>query len=325
MKTVLLSVILFSSLNLMAETKFSTQDYIDAWKVTAVEQMNEHKIPASITLAQGILESGNGNSKLAKEAKNHFGIKCHTWDGDTFFQDDDKKNECFRSYKSAAESYKDHSLFLKRKRYAGLFDLKLEDYKGWAKGLKSAGYATNPKYAYLLIDLIERYELDKFDGMPNLPQQIQEEEALTASKPQDTKPEIDVKPQTETTTTTEIVYDVNTSSHTAQMSHNKVKYIVAKKGDTFYRISQEFEMAIGQLYKYNEFAKKDVLKEGDIVYLAPKKGRSRKGNPIHICETDMSLRDIAHIEGIKLKKLLKFNLMDNPDEKLPKGTKVILR
>lgn len=310
----------------MAETRFSTQDYIDKWKVTAVEQMNAHKIPASITLAQGILESGNGNSKLAKEAKNHFGIKCHTtWNGDTFFQDDDKKNECFRSYGSASESYRDHSLFLKRKRYAGLFELKLYDYKGWAKGLKSAGYATNPKYAYLLIDLIERYELDKFDRMPNLPEEIQKEEELTATKPQETKPVIETKPVTEKPTDSEVVYEIDNTKHSVKTSHNKVKYIIVKKGDTFYRISKEFDMALGQLYKYNEFSKKDVLKTGDIIYLAPKKGRSRKGNPIYICEEEKTLRDIAHIEGIRLKKLLKFNLMDNPDEKLPKGTKVILR
>ena len=323
MKTVLLPIILFCSLNVLAETKFSTQDYISKWKVTAVIQMNEHKIPASITLAQGILESGNGNSKLAMEARNHFGIKCHTtWNGDTFFQDDDKKNECFRSYDSADESYKDHSLFLKRKRYAGLFELKLYDYKGWAKGLKSAGYATNPKYANLLIDLIVRYELDKFDKMPNLPEEIEKEEILTTTKPQESKPALESKP---IISDSEIVYEINAIKHTAKTNHNKVKYIITQKGDTFYRISKEFEMTLGQLYKYNEFSKKDILKEGDIVYLAPKKGRSRKDNPIYVCQEEITLRDIAHIEGIKLKKLLKYNLMDSPDKKLPKGTKVILR
>lgn len=325
MKTVLFSVILFGSINLKAETRYSTQDYIDQWKITAIEQMNSHKIPASITLAQGILESGNGNSKLAKEAKNHFGIKCHTtWNGDTFFQDDDKKNECFRSYRSASESYRDHSLFLTgRKRYANLFTLKITDYKAWAKGLKSAGYATNPKYAHLLIELIEKYELDKFDRMPNLPEQVNAEKELTTTKPQVEKPVS--KPTISQSTETEIVYEVALTKHTKKLNHNKASYIVVQKGDTFYRIAQELNMPINQLYKYNEFNKKDVLKEGDIVYVAPKKGRGHKDNPIYICEKDMSLRDVAHIEGIKLKKLLKFNLMVDPDKKLPKGTKVILR
>jgi LysM repeat protein len=275
-------------------------------------------------LAQGILESGNGNSMLAKHAKNHFGIKCHsTRRGDTFFQDDDKANECFRSYVSAAESYRDHSLFLKRKRYARLFELKMTDYKGWAKGLKACGYATNPKYAHLLIDIIERYSLDKFDKMPNLAKDIEQEEELTTTT-SSYKPSVDIKPKP-VVESTEIVFDINASKHSKKISSNKVSYIVIKKGDTFYRISKEFDMALGQLYKYNEFSKKDVLKVGDIVYLSPKKGRSQKGNPIHVCKKELSLRDIAHIEGIRLKKLLKFNLMDDPDKKLPKGTKVILR
>ena len=327
MKTVLLSVILFGSINLMAETRYSTQDYIEQWKVTAIDQMNSHQIPASITLAQGILESGNGNSRLAKQAKNHFGIKCHTtWIGDTFFQDDDKKNECFRSYQSASESYRDHSLFLTgRKRYAGLFTLKLTDYKGWAKGLKSAGYATNPKYAHLLIELIEKYDLAKYDKMPNLPQQIQEEENLTTTKPKHEKPVKVEKPKQEQQGEAEIVYEVELTKHTKSLNHNKVSYIVVQKGDTFFRIAQELNMPIGQLYKYNEFGKKDVLKVGDVIYVSPKKGRGHRDNPIYVCEKDMSLREVAHIEGIKLKKLLKFNLMENPDEILPKGTKVILR
>ena len=165
-KLILISGLIFTQ-QLSQAAKNSTQDYIEQWKITAIEQMNEHQIPASITLAQGILESANGNSPLAKKANNHFGIKCHkSWDGGTFFQDDDLKNECFRSYDNAAQSYDDHSAFLTgRSRYAKLFDLKITDYKGWAKGLKSAGYATNPKYAHLLIDIIEKFDLDKYDKM----------------------------------------------------------------------------------------------------------------------------------------------------------------
>ena len=148
---------------LSAQTK--TEQYIVKYNGIAVEEMNRYGIPASITLAQGILESGNGESRLAIEGNNHFGIKCHNnWNGKTIIEDDDEKGECFRKYPKAADSYRDHSLFLtERGRYSFLFEYKKTDYKKWAKGLKKAGYATNPKYSTLLIDLIERYELNKFD------------------------------------------------------------------------------------------------------------------------------------------------------------------
>jgi hypothetical protein len=254
MKKAVLTLLMFSSLILNANT-YSTQDYIEIWHNTAIEQMIQYEIPASITLAQGILESANGNSKLAREAKNHFGIKCHnTWDGDTFFQDDDKKNECFRSYYSASESYKDHSLFLSgRKRYAALFDLKLTDYKGWAKGLKSAGYATNPKYAHLLIDIIEKYDLSRFDNKQNEYYKNKEEKELSTKPSSISKNEIKVKHSHQNTSNDEITYQVEQNNHQTLQNHNGVKYIIAKKGDTFYRLSKEFNLAIGQLYKYNEF------------------------------------------------------------------------
>ena len=145
--------------------KLTRQQYINKYKDIAIEQMHKHKIPASIILAQGCLESGDGNSALARKANNHFGIKCHDgWRGKKFKQDDDAKNECFRKYKNAIDSYTDHSYFLtSRPRYNSLFDLPITDYKAWAHGLKAAGYATNPKYAKLLIDIIEEYELYKYD------------------------------------------------------------------------------------------------------------------------------------------------------------------
>ncbi len=155
-----LSLISFFSL---AQTK--TEAYINNYKTLAIAEMNRFNIPASITLAQGILESGNGESRLATEGKNHFGIKCHSnWSGKTIIEDDDEKGECFRKYPKVADSYRDHSLFLtERGRYSFLFDYSPTDYKKWAKGLKRAGYATNPKYPSLLINLIERYELYQYD------------------------------------------------------------------------------------------------------------------------------------------------------------------
>lgn len=148
--------------------KTPAESYIERFKNIAISEMNGSGIPASITLAQGILESGNGNSRLAKEANNHFGIKCSTeWKGETILQDDDNKDDCFRVYKSPEESFKDHTEFLKRKRYAPLFELDKNDYLGWANGLKTAGYATNPRYAELLISLVERYDLSRFDRIEN--------------------------------------------------------------------------------------------------------------------------------------------------------------
>lgn len=148
--------------------KTPAESYIERYKNIAITEMNGSGIPASITLAQGILESGNGNSKLAKEANNHFGIKCATeWKGETVLQDDDNKDDCFRVYKSPEESFRDHTEFLKRKRYASLFELDKNDYRGWANGLKTAGYATNPRYAELLISLVERYDLSRFDRIEN--------------------------------------------------------------------------------------------------------------------------------------------------------------
>ena len=156
----------------------STQDYINTYTKIAIEQEKQYGIPACITLAQGILESGSGRSRLATEANNHFGIKCHNdWKGKKIYKDDDKKNECFRVYDNAEQSYIDHSLFLVgKKRYADLFKLKITDYKGWAKGLKKAGYATNPKYPQLLIDIIELYDL------ANITQTYQEQEAQEENK-----------------------------------------------------------------------------------------------------------------------------------------------
>lgn len=161
-----LLTIIVSSLTILAQKNTVTEEYILRFRDVAIENENEYKIPASITLAQGIIESGSGRSSLAKESNNHFGIKCHkNWTGRKTYKDDDDKNDCFRVYDTPEESYKDHSLFLVNgKRYKDLFLLDKTDYKGWAKGLKKAGYATNPQYADLLINVIEVYELDKVNN-----------------------------------------------------------------------------------------------------------------------------------------------------------------
>ncbi|MFN5417330.1 MAG: glycoside hydrolase family 73 protein, partial [Flavobacteriia bacterium] len=259
------------------EKKYTQQEYISMWKETAVKQMNLHKIPASITLAQGILESGNGNSDLAQQANNHFGIKCADWKGETFHKDDDQKNECFRKYDEAKKSYEDHSIFLKGKtRYAKLFTYDLTDYKSWAKGLKEAGYATNPKYPDQLIELIERLKLNEFDNNNLI------------------SPLVDNKKEVEGN----IVKTITANTHTVQKHKNNIKFIVAKKGDTYYRISKELKIGLGELYKYNEFGdKKDYLEEGDIIFLEAKKRKSSTSKYFEAKE-DLSLRIISQKEGI---------------------------
>ena len=166
---VLISLSSCSTFKTISDSENSVEDkinfYIKKFAPAAVKNMRFYKIPASITLAQGVLESGYGESTLAKRANNHFGIKCHKeWRGRSIRHDDDEEDECFRSYKNPLKSYRDHSLFLvDRNRYNSLFELKRKDYKGWAKGLKAAGYATDPKYAEKLISLIERFNLTRFD------------------------------------------------------------------------------------------------------------------------------------------------------------------
>ncbi|MCG8578168.1 MAG: glucosaminidase domain-containing protein [Flavobacteriales bacterium] len=321
-KLLVLSVSVLSAFSSFAG-KISTEEYIDTWKVTAIEQMNEFAIPASITLAQGILESGNGNSRLAQNANNHFGIKCHrNWDGGKFYQDDDLKNECFRSYDNAAQSYDDHSLFLtSRSRYDKLFEYKITDYKSWAKGLKSAGYATNPKYAKLLIDIIEKYELYEYDKRPDLPAKENLEELST--KPDDESP-VNVITETPTAEKDESV-SLAFGQHQVKRNKYDIRYFEVKKGDTYYRIAEEFELGMWQLYRYNDLGKRDVLREGEIIYLDPKRSRSKRGYNVFVCSRETSLRQISQEEGIKLKKLLKYNFSNRPDEALPAGTKVILR
>lgn len=297
----ILSVLCLS--NLYAETidrKALKMDYIDKWRSIAINQMIHHKIPASITLAQGLIESAAGTSELATKGNNHFGIKCHEWKGDRMFHDDDLAGECFRVYGSPELSFVDHSEFLTgRSRYASLFALDATDYEGWAKGLKKAGYATNPQYANMLIKLIEDYHLEQFDAGVLTPQN--KHNFLISSKNE---------------------YD---QLHAIQLKDNKSKYIVAQKGDTYYRISQEFSMAMWELRQYNDFdKKKDVLEEGDIVYIQPKKRRSGGSHEYVTEEVLESLASVSQDFGIRLNALKRKNPDFTETQILPKGTKLKL-
>jgi LysM repeat protein len=210
----------------------SPEIYIQKYSAIAQEEMSKYGVPASITLAQGIIESGSGKSKLAVEANNHFGIKCHdTWNGATMHIDDDAPNECFRKYKSVEQSFEDHSVFLKKPRYEELFLLEITDYKGWAQGLKKCGYATSSTYAKNLIDLIEKYELTQFD---------------TEQKP-------------------------NEHSAIVNISNNRIKYVSAKKKETLKELSERTGLSERLLSKYNDLEEGHGFKEKEVVYLQPKR------------------------------------------------------
>ena len=281
----LTALLLVVAATMSAQSKWNQryQDYIDKYKDVAITEMQRYRIPASITLAQGLLESGAGQSALARQGNNHFGIKCHDWTGRKTYHDDDERQECFRAYNTVLESYEDHSKFLTGKpRYAGLFKLSLTDYKGWARGLKSAGYATNPRYAEQLIGIIETYELYKYDdGSYQSPH--------AGSK---------------------MVKRVKrvSADHTVRMC-NKNYYVVARQGDTFRSLAKEAGVSYRKLARYNERDKNDVLSEGDIVYLQKKRtkaDKSFKGVP-HVVKAGESMYDIAQKYGVRLKSLYKKN------------------
>lgn len=265
--------------------------YIKKYRDIAVEEMRKYHIPASITLAQGLLESGAGQSTLARKSNNHFGIKCGSdWDGKSVRYDDDARNECFRAYKHPKQSYEDHSKFLaSRSRYAFLFKLKITDYKGWAKGLKKAGYATDRRYAQRLIDIIELYDLHQYDTKKGL--------KWMKDNPNPHQPYI----------------------------ANGLVYIVVRPGDTWKSISKEFDVSRKKLRKYNDLYKGYVLQPGDILYLERKNRKADKEHVVHVLRAGESMYSISQKYGIRLKNLYKRNKME-PDSPAPEvGTILRLR
>jgi LysM repeat protein len=264
------------------------EDYIKKYRKIAVEEMERYHIPASITLAQGLLESGAGRSTLARKSNNHFGIKCGgRWEGRTVRHDDDARNECFRAYKHPRDSYEDHSKFLRTgARYAFLFRLKITDYKGWARGLKKAGYATDPRYADRLIDIIELYDLDKYDRKGGL--------KWAEEFPDPHQPYL----------------------------ANELLYIVARRGDTFESLSKEMGISKKKIRKYNELPKDYKFQGGEIVYLEKKRSRATKD---HICYTVRpgdSMYSISQKFGVRLSRLYKMNNM-KPESPAPKVGEIL--
>ena len=276
------------------------QDYFDNYKDVAISQMCQYGIPASITLAQGVLESGAGRSELAQKSNNHFGIKCNGWTGRKVYHDDDELGECFRAYDNVLDSYVDHSLFLKNsQRYSRLFQLKTTDYKGWAKGLKSCGYATSPTYASRLIEIIELYGLDKYD----------KEGCDTPVRP-----------------------SISSRQHFSETSIHQIipfndnYYIVARQGDTFRSIGDDVHVDYRRLAKFNERDKDDPIEEGERIWLKKKRRHAPKEYKgyVYRVEAGDSMYGIAQHFGIRLKHLYKMNDL-SPDYIIQVGDPLRIR
>lgn len=294
--------------------KISRTEYIAMYKNDAINDMKKMGVPASITMAQALLESNDGNSNLAKEANNHFGIKCSDWKGPSYIQDDDTKDECFRKYRNVLESYDDHSSFLKtRPRYAFLFEIDMKDYKSWAKGLRKAGYATDPTYADRLIKIIEEnqlYLLDIDTGGP-----------AYASK--DVSPVIEEKSTNEYSRVSVPSVDIVNPFESRQIKQNNgVDYITTRNGDTFKDLAHEFELGQWQLPKYNEMNSRQILSAGQIIYLQPKKNTGSK--ILVIAKEGDTVHSIAQSTGIKVKYICKYNNLE-AGQTLKPGQKIYLK
>lgn len=280
----------------------SYQTYINQYKDLAIEQMLRYRIPASITLAQGLFESRAGQSDLARQGNNHFGIKCHNWTGPTQYHDDDARGECFRVYQDAKQSYEDHSLFLARQsRYSRLFNLSPTDYKGWAHGLKACGYATNPHYASKLIQIIELYKLNDYDKAKSY-------DRFMATHSGTDKP-----------------INAEGTLHPIHI-FNENYYLYAREGDTFKSIGREVNISWRKLAKYNEIDKKTILHKGDIVYLKKKRKKAPKQykKRPHTVMPGESMYTISQKYGIRLKNLYKMNHL-SPDFQIRPGVLLKVR
>jgi len=292
--------------------KMTRAQYIEKYAPTAVREMKATGIPASITLAQGCLESGNGNSTLATKANNHFGIKCHNnWKGKTMRHDDETKGECFRSYANADESFRDHSDFLRyRDRYAFLFDLEPTDYKGWAYGLQKAGYATAKTYATSLIQIIEENELWRYDQLDATARRELPPTPMEAEKSKLFKPLPGHKLYTAS-----LSREIRTT--------NGVPWIKARQGDTFASLAKEYNLFTGELLRFNDLTRKTALTEGEVVYLEAKKRESDRNLEKHVVEEGETMRSLAQRYAVKMKMLYKYNNLRPGAEPEP-GTILLL-
>ena len=280
---VLMLLLPFGTVNAQKRSKVY-EDYIAKYKDLAIDHMKKYKIPASVTLSQGLLESGAGRGSLTLKSNNHFGIKCHSdWKGPSVTYADDRPDDCFRKYKKAEDSFDDHSRFLAEKtRYRSLFQLDITDYKGWARGLQKAGYATDKAYANKLIKLIEDYELYQYDRKGAGKKLKREEERIVAP----------------------LLY-----RHTPYKTHDLV-YVIAQSDDTFEAIANEFGFKAKDLYKWNEVPENFPLQKGDLVYFQKKKKKADKPYYEHQVVVGESMYSISQLYGVRVKDLYKMNKKD---------------
>ena len=323
MALAVLSVVLLAQPSL-AGGEEDQRNYINKWKAEAVRQMAIHRIPASITLAQGLLESGSGKSELSARSNNHFGIKCHKdWDGERVYHDDDRRGECFRSYDNASESFHDHSEFLKRSRYEELFELNPTDYTRWAKGLKKCGYATNPKYAHLLIDLIERYDLAQYDEQGLALKAEREAFATAEAAQQSARDEVLETVQNKELNPAKSASIIGRRS--VQTSENYIRYILAESGDTYEALAIELDLMPWQLYRYNDVNRKNgdyTPGIGEVIYLQPKRNR---GQTLWLeMRPEETIWEASQRSGVCVKSLVRKNRL-TPESPRPSDGRLSLR
>ena len=288
----LVASLLFCGMEAFAQVlrKPTFMDYIRTYQAEARRQMDRHAIPASITLAQGLIETGAGTSTLARDHNNHFGIKCHsTWTGKRTYRQDDNPNDCFRSYTSAKDSYDDHSMFLKARRYQRLFALRYDDYRGWAKGLQLCGYATNKGYANMLIKVIEDYELYTFDRG--------EYPTWYGGRAASVRRSVE----------SERTYD--RPMRPSYISY-RLLYVLAYQNDTYDRIAADMGISAKKLAKYNDTPLDYPLNEGDVVYLEPKNKEASARYSTYTVRVGDSMHEISQRYGIRLDQLYKLNNKD---------------
>jgi LysM repeat protein len=328
MKNLSVKYIFYLALYMLAPVRMKAQHlpnedivyYITQYADIAINEMVRTGVPASIKIAQGILETQAGKSKLVAESNNHFGIKCKSnWDGPKVYHDDDAQGECFRKYKDAISSYKDHSDFLKlQPRYTSLFELDVDDYKGWAWGLKKAGYATNPIYAETLIKFIEDYQLNILNDYA----EDEEQEKYDLSEYIGEITKNGLTPSTVTTKSSSSFPNKKISYPEDVFKINNVKVIYATEGTSLLAVAKKYKIALPKLLSYNELPKSNsVLKKSELVFLQPKKSVGNKS--IHRVKRNESLRDISQHEGIKLASLLQYNQL-KANSKLKVGQKLNL-
>ena len=295
------AVLILTALPGYSQQQQTREEYIEKYKDAAIQYMKTHGIPASITLAQGCLESADGNSDLAVKANNHFGIKCHNdWKGPTYYKKgDDPGKSCYRKYRNASESFKDHSDFLRYgQRYAFLFDLEITDYKGWSHGLKKAGYATDPKYAQKLIKIIEDYRLYSFDR--ELSAKAEENRNILPPSPNEIMKVMELNPAR-----TSLLYKYSRNRTIYQ--RNGVPYILAGDMDTYETLAEEYNLFTRELLRYNDLKDPVDLVPGTVVYLQRKKAKAQKHMEIHIAVDGDTYYDIAQKYGVRLRQLFKYN------------------